>query len=86
MHSLPIHVRYWRLSGRTMELIPHLRTWLYQRRWEDELEMPQAVPDNDWMRSTAGIERKAVAVGVQARPGENHMELKARILAKERAA
>jgi hypothetical protein len=31
------HARYWRLTDRAQEVIPHAATWLNQARWEDEL-------------------------------------------------
>jgi hypothetical protein len=82
LHALPVHVRYWDLSGTPAEYRPHLRTWLHQRRYEDELEMPVSKTDSDWHRSTEGITRKAKEVGITPRPGEDWHSLKARILAK----
>lgn len=35
--ALPDHIRYWRQTDRSDELIPHASTWLNQGRWEDEL-------------------------------------------------
>ncbi len=84
--ALPVHVRYWKIAGRDAERIPHPGSWIGGERWTDELEMPAPTASNDWMRSAAGVEAKAAQVGVQARPGESHHDLKARILAKERAA
>lgn len=37
IEALPEHVRYWRQTDRSAELIPHPSTWLNQGRWEDEL-------------------------------------------------
>ncbi len=84
LEALPVHIKYWQLAGYGPEFIPHFRTWLYQRRWEDELAMPEATSGNAWMKSESGIATKAAQVGVQARPGEGYQELRARILAKER--
>ena len=84
--SLPVHVRYWRIANYSSEFVPHFRTWLHQRRWEDELEMPEAPEAAQWWKTSSGIEAKARQVGIQPKPGEGHHELKARILAKERAA
>lgn len=80
--SLPIHIRYWELSGRTKEFVPYPASWLNGERWTDELEMPVSKTDSDWHRSTEGITRKAKEVGVTPRPGEDWHSLKARILAK----
>lgn len=85
--SIPIHVRYWQSAGRTRETIPLPATWLRGERWNDELEMPQAKdPMGEWWKTPTGIMAKARAIGMDARPGEGYHELKARILAKERAA
>ncbi|HEX3156748.1 MAG TPA: hypothetical protein VHV32_19115 [Candidatus Angelobacter sp.] len=82
IHSLPIHVKYWKLAGRELERIPHASTWLSQHRWEDELEMPEKKSGDDWMRTTAGIAAKAKEVGIEPKAGEDWYSLKTRILAR----
>jgi hypothetical protein len=87
VHSLPLHIRYWEAAGTSKEFLPYPASFLNGRRWEDELEMP--VPKDDmgeWWKSTSGIQRKALSLGMTAKPGEDWHQLKARILAKERAA
>ena len=84
--ALPTHVRYWNAAGRDLEKIPHPGSWIGGERWEDELEMPAPKEDGEWWKTTAGIERKAQQVGIVPRAGEDWHTLKARILAKERAA
>lgn len=85
--ALPVHVRYWNLAGRDLEKIPHPGSWLGGERWEDELEMPSAPENAQWWKTPAGIEAKAKEVGCwPAKPHEGWHELKARILAKEKAA
>lgn len=86
IQALPVHIRYWAVAGRSKEYMPHASTWLHGERWEDELEMPQAEESAQWWKTTSGIEAKARAVGVAPRAGEDWHSLKARILAKERAA
>lgn len=86
VESLPVHVRYWEAAGTTKEFLPYPATWLNGERWEDELEMPEAPEAAQWWKTASGIEARARQAGVVARPGEGHHELKARILAKERAA
>ncbi len=87
--ALPIHVRYWKAAGRSVECIPHAASWLNPedgRRWEDELEMPETKVGADWMRSKEGIEAKAREVGCwPARANEDWHSLKARILSKTAA-
>lgn len=88
-HSLPIHVCFWRAAGTSIDKIPHAGTWLNPvdgRRWEDELQMPEAPEAAQWWKTASGIEAKARQMGISPKPGEGHHELKARILAKERAA
>lgn len=88
LESLPVHVRYWSAAGTSKEYLPYPATWIRGERWEDELEMPK--PNDalgEWWKTSAGIEAKARAVGCwPARPNEGWHELKARILAKEKAA
>lgn len=38
MERYPLHAAMWKKEKRTKEMVPHPRTWLYQRRWEDEIE------------------------------------------------
>lgn len=86
-HALPIHVRYWAAAGTSKEFIPHFSTWLNGERWTDELEMPTPKDEmGEWWKTTSGIQRKALSIGMQPRPGEDWHQLKARILAQEKAA
>ena len=84
VESLPIHLRYWEATGTSKEFLPYPATWLNQKRWADELEMPQARRStDDWMRSTAGIEAKAKELGMwPPKKGEDWHSLKTRILAR----
>lgn len=86
LHALPVHVRYWEAAGTAKEYLPHPATWLYSERWTDELEMPEAPEQAQWWKTTSGIDAKARQVGIQPRAGEDWHSLKARILAKEKAA
>lgn len=40
-NALPIHLKYWELSGTEMAYIPHATTWINQQRWEDEINLDQ---------------------------------------------
>jgi hypothetical protein len=84
--ALPRHIRYWKLSGRSWDYLPHASTWLASECWADELEMPDASAGNDWMKTQAGISAKAREVGITAKLGEDWHSLKARILGAMRAA
>lgn len=81
--SLPLHIKFWEISGTPKEFLPYLASWLRGERWTDELEMPQTRRStDDWMRSTAGIAAKAREVGIEPKIGEDWHSLKARILAR----
>lgn len=82
VQALPIHIRYWKLSGRSWDYLPHASTWLAGECWADELEMAVKKSGDDWHRTTSGIQAKAREVGIEPRPGEDWHTLKARILAK----
>lgn len=86
IQAIPIHVRYWKLSGRSWDYLPHAATWLNGECWADELEMPEPQAGSDWMKTTAGISAKAREVGISPRAGEDWHSLKARILGAMRAA
>jgi hypothetical protein len=84
--TLPVHVKFWNLSGRERHYIPLPATWLRGERFDDELEMPKPKDEmGEWWKSPAGIMRKGLSLGITAKPGEGYPELKARILAKEAA-
>lgn len=85
-HALPVHVRYWQAANREADRIPHAATWLNGERWTDELEMPEAPETAQWWKTTSGITAKAASVGISPRAGEDWHSLKARILAREKAA
>lgn len=86
LHAIPLHVKFWRISGREPTKVPHAGSWLNPvdgRRWEDELEMPQPKAADEWWRSKAGIEAKARELDMwPPRAGEDWHSLKARILAR----
>lgn len=86
IESLPVHVRYWQQSGRSWDYLPHASTWLAGECWADELQMPNSI-DSDWHKSQEGIQKKAIELGMwPPKLGEGWHELKARILARTRAA
>jgi hypothetical protein len=80
LEALPNHIDYWEAIDQPKEFIPHLRTWLYQERWTDEIELPKPKEVQDtWWTSEQGIERKAKELGINPRPGESWFEVKGRI-------
>lgn len=41
LEAIPIHVKYWQLTNREVEHIPHPGSWLLGERWLDEIKLPQ---------------------------------------------
>ena len=46
LDAVPRHTRQWEWEGRSIEMTPHPKTWLENKRWEDELDHgePQRAP------------------------------------------
>ena len=44
LEALPIHIERWRMTNTEEQFIPHPATWLYQRRWEDEIRLTSHMP------------------------------------------
>jgi hypothetical protein len=87
LQSIPLHVRYWNLAGRSKQYMPMGGTWLRGERWTDELDMPEVeMKSDEWWKTQAGILKKAQSLGINPKPGEDYMSLKARILAHLKAA
>jgi cephalosporin-C deacetylase-like acetyl esterase len=58
--EFPKHLAYWSMTGRTIELFPDPRTWLYQERWTDEIPSIDFIGRNgsngsSWMKTEAGV-------------------------------
>ena len=80
LQALPNHIAYWQAKETDKEFIPHLRTWLYQERFEDEIEMPKPKQEAvQWWGSEAGILAKGQEFGVLPRPGEDMFQYKGRL-------
>ena len=80
LQALPAHIQLWEATNTEKEFIPHLRTWLYQERWTDEIELPKPKEVvQAWWTSDAGILAKGREVGLEARPGETMFEFKGRV-------
>lgn len=86
--AIPLHCAFWTAQGTEPQYVPHLRTWLYQRRWEDEIEMPQAAPKQvtAWWATDEGVMEQGRKLGIAARPGEGMQQYKARLVAAMRVA
>lgn len=87
IESLPAHVRYWELTHTGPQFVPHARTWLYQGRWDDELDMPALKPQLSsvqaaWWSSESATLAKGRELGLEPRPAEDWHQFRARIRAK----
>ena len=83
MDALPAHVAYWKALGTEPAFIPHARTWLYQERWEDELEVPEKKESKiqvAWWQSEQTMLEKGRELGTQPRPGEDWTQFKGRLI------
>jgi hypothetical protein len=81
MQNLSSHIAYWEALGTTKEFIPHARTWLYQDRWTDEIELPKPKTiEPAWWTTDAGIMAKGRDIGVFPRPGEDMYQYKGRLI------
>ena len=80
LEAVDNHVAYWSVTDTEKQFIPHPGSWLYGRRFEDEIEMPKPkVVADTWWASEQGILAKASSLGMSSRPGESFFELKNRI-------
>lgn len=55
---LPTHVAYWKACDRPIDKIPHPRTWLNQRRFDDVIEMPKKKKVESFMTDWFGDDYK----------------------------
>ena len=44
-NGLKNYLRYWKYNKTEKQFIPHPSTWLNQRRWEDEIELPKTIQE-----------------------------------------
>ena len=57
MDALPAHVHRWRMTATGWDFLPHPSTWLFQKRWQDEL------PNNGGARSGNALDTAANSHG-----------------------
>jgi len=55
MERYPFHVAMWKKEATPKDKIPHLRTWIYQRRWVDEIESAPQIDEDEWMYGTVRL-------------------------------
>ena len=86
--ALPEHLKAWELEGRLPQYYPHLGTWLYQERWEDEIEAVEAIPQKvvAWWANDEGVMAKGRELGIFPRGGEGMAQYKARVVEAARKA
>lgn len=78
VEALPAHVKMW--EGRDREFIPMLKTWIFQERFEDEIE-PVQHKVTAWWTTEATTLAYGASKGVQPRPGEDMQTYRARLRA-----
>jgi hypothetical protein len=86
LDTLSAHVRFWDVAGVEKQFIPYPATWLNQRRWEDDLEMPEPKVATAWWTSEEATNAMADNLGLRAQGGEGWSDFRQRIAAKLRAA
>jgi hypothetical protein len=86
MQALPNHIAYWDALGTEKQYIPHASTFIHQRRFEDELEMPVPKINSAWWTSETETQKIAAKLGLVARGGEDWSVFRQRISEKLRAA
>lgn len=52
LERYPLHVEMWKRDATPTGKIPHLRTWLNQSRWVDEIEGEDVTDDGTWLYDT----------------------------------
>lgn len=77
LDALPNHCRRWMVKGTDSEFIPHARTWLYQERWEDEIQITETI--TNWLQSDKGTMDKGRELGIHSKPGESMNEYRERL-------
>jgi hypothetical protein len=82
LEALPTHLRYWELRGTEKEFIPHPASWLNGARFEDELDLAEALPKTAiaWWSTDEGVMNKGAELGIRARGGESMSDYKARLI------
>ncbi len=78
--ALPCHIKYWKSQNTEEVFIPHARTWLYQQRWEDEIEIKQSTEIKvAWWSSESAMLEKGKEYNIAPRPGEDWQQFKGRL-------
>lgn len=81
LKALPKHLEVWRAEGRELHFTPYPNTWLSQKRWEDETNVPTlAEPTVAWWTTADGIQKKAREIGLSPKPGEEWPAFKRRVI------
>jgi hypothetical protein len=88
LEALPKHVRSWEVKGTAQEYVPHPASWINGERWEDEIELAEAIPQKAiaWWASDEGVMSKGRELGIHARSGEGMQQYKARVVEAARKA
>lgn len=82
LQALPAHIRYWDIRGTEKQYIPYPASWLNGARFEDELDLADALPKTAiaWWATDDGVMKKGAELGIRARGGESMNDYKARLI------
>ena len=83
------HNDYWKSLATEPQFIPHPRTWLYQGRFDDELEIVAAKPKETtvaWWSTEATVIAKGHEVGLSRSPGDDIHTFKGRVIERIKKA
>ena len=82
LEALPTHIRYWEAKGTEKQFIPYPATWLNGARFEDELDLAEALPKTAiaWWMTDKGVLEKGRSINCPPRAGEQMPEYKARLI------
>lgn len=88
LEALPKHIKSWEVEGRAAAYIPYPASWLNGERWEDEVEVGEAIPQKAvaWWASDDGVMAKGRELGIHAKGGEGMAQYKVRVVEAARKA
>ena len=88
LDALPMHLKLWAREGRSKSMILNPANFLRGRRWEDEIDEEEAVPEKAvaWWASEKGVLGKGRDLGINPKGGESMHEYKSRVVEAARRA
>lgn len=86
LEALPKHLSLWEREGRMKSKILNPANFLRGRRWEDELDGFDEIPQTAiaWWTTDEGVMKKGRELGIHPRGGEPMAQYKARVIEASR--